>query len=301
MTEQQKLLRLFKLIRLLKQRPGKTVEQLAQSLEVDKRTVYRYFKLLEEVGYEVDRKGDPLRYFLFEDETRQQLQFTEEEAQLLRHALAGVSPMNPLLTSIRQKLFLSSTLLPLADGLVDLQQGILVERLTEVLREGRQVRLIGYQSPNSNTVADRIVEPLSFSEDFSVLNAYEPAAGREKTFKTRRIEEVEVLDTPSRYRGRGEPLDLFGWTGPQKFLVELALTNRAYHLLIEEYPLARAYTSKCKEADFPYFFKGEVRDFRGIGRFVLGLPGEVRVEEPVEFRAYLKGRIEEFGELSIKS
>ncbi|MFC5409091.1 helix-turn-helix transcriptional regulator [Larkinella bovis] len=170
MTEQQKLLRVFKLIRLLKQRPGKTVDQLAQSLEIDKRTVYRYFKLLEEVGYEVDRKGEPVRYFLFEDETRQQPRFTEEEAQLLRHALAGVSPTHPLLTSIRQKLFLSSTLLPLADGLVDLQQGQLIERLSEALREGRQVRLIGYQSPNSNTVADRVVEPLSFTEDFSVLN-----------------------------------------------------------------------------------------------------------------------------------
>ena len=61
MTEQQKLLRLFKLIRLLKQRPGKTIHQLAQSLGITVRTMYRYLVLLEEVGYEIDKKGEPAR------------------------------------------------------------------------------------------------------------------------------------------------------------------------------------------------------------------------------------------------
>ncbi|RCR70540.1 helix-turn-helix transcriptional regulator [Larkinella punicea] len=295
MAPQQKMLRVFKLIRLLKQRPGKTVDQLAQFLEKDKRSVYRYLELLQEVGYEVDSLGSPPRYYLFENETRQQPPFTEEEAQVVRQALAGVSATHPLLAGIRQKLFLSSTLLPLADGLVDIHQGQIVERLAEALRDGRQVRLVGYQSPNSNTVTDRLVEPVSFTDDFSTLNAWEPAAGQEKTFKTRRIEAVAVLDTVCQYRGAGEPLDLFGWAGPQKKIVELSLTHRAYRLLIEDYPLARAYTGKRNDTGFPYFFKGEVRDFRGIGRFVLGIPGEVRIDEPEEFRGYLRGRIGEFG------
>jgi proteasome accessory factor C len=295
MVPQQKLLRVFKLIRLLKQRPGKTVDQLAQFLENDKRTVYRYLKLLDEIGYEVDKKGDPLRYFLFEDETRQQPRFTEDEAQLLRHALAGVVPTHPLLTSIRQKLFLSSTLLPLADGLVDIHQGQIVERLAEALRDGRQVRLVGYQSPNSNTVADRLVEPLSFTDDFSTLNAYEPVAAQEKTFKIRRIGDVEVRDTVCQYRGPGEPLDLFGLAGPELLPVTLHLKARAYRLLIEDYPPAKAYIRKREDHVFPYEFVATVRDWRGLGRFYLGMPGEVKVIEPEDFRVYLRGRIEEFG------
>ncbi len=39
MIAQQKLLRVFTLIRLLKQRPGRTIAQLAQALDIDKRSV----------------------------------------------------------------------------------------------------------------------------------------------------------------------------------------------------------------------------------------------------------------------
>ena len=295
MIAQQKLLRVFKLIRLLKQRPGRTIPQLAQSLEINKRSVYRYFEFLEEVGYLIDSDPATKRYYLFEDETAGRPTFTEEEAEVLRQALAGVAPAHPLLGSIRQKLFLTSSLVPLADGLVDVHQGQVVQRLAEALRDGRQVKLIRYQSPNSNTIADRLVEPLSFSDDYTTLNAYEPASGKVKTFKTRRIEDVSVLDKVSTYKAGEDVLDLFNWSGPKKFFVSLSLTNRAYRLLIEDYPPARAYIDRRDEANFPYYFKGEVRDFRGIGRFILGLPGEVRVEEPEELKVYLRERIWEFG------
>lgn len=293
MIAQQKILRVFKLIRLLKQRPGRTIPQLAQLLDIDKRSVYRYLELLEEVGYlfDIDNRH---RYYLFEDETAGRPTFTEEESEVMRQALAGLTPSHPLLASIRQKLFLASSLVPLADGLVDVHQGRVVQRLAEALRDGRQVRLIRYQSPNSNTIADRLVEPLSFSDDYATLNAYEPASGKVKTFKTRRTEDVAVLDELCMYRAGEDVLDLFGWSGPQLISVSLALTSRAYRLLIEDYPPTRAYTGKRNAADMPYSFRGDVRDFRGIGRFILGLPGEVRVEEPEELKAYLHERIGKF-------
>nr|WP_295934908.1 WYL domain-containing protein [uncultured Dyadobacter sp.] len=294
MTEQQKLLRLFKLIRLLKQRPGKTIDQLAQSLEKDRRTIYRYLNLLEEVGYEIDKKGEPSRYFLFEDETWQKPLFTEDESELLRRAITGIPASHALLPGIRQKLFMSSTLLPLADGLMDIHQARLLEQLAKAIDCGRQVALVRYQSTNSNTVTDRIVESLSFTDDYNVLVAYEPAAGKEKTFKIRRMEEVVLLDTPCQYRGAGAAPDLFDWAGPEKIRVELALTKRAYHLLIEDFPPSRAFTGQRADTAFPYFFKGEVRGFQGVGRFILGLPGEVRVIEPEDLREYLKGRVGEF-------
>lgn len=76
--------------------------------------------------------------------------------------------------------------MPLADGLVDVHQGRVVQRLAKTLRDGRQVRLVRYQSPNSNTIADRLVERLSFSDDYATLNAYEPASDKVKTFRTHR-------------------------------------------------------------------------------------------------------------------
>lgn len=293
MIAQQKILRVFKLIRLLKQRPGRTIPQLAQSLNIDKRSVYRYLELLEEVGYLFD-VDEHHRYYLFEDETAGQPTFTEEEAEVIRQALAGLSPSHPLLGSLRQKLFLASSLVPLADGLVDVHQSQVVQRLAEGLRNGRQVQLSRYQSPNSNTIADRLVEPLSFSDDYATLNAYEPASGRVKTFKTRRIEDVAVLDEPITYRADEDMLDLFGWSGDAWLSVSLGLTNRAYRLLIEEYPPTRAFTSASDDPAFPYCFQGSVRSWIGIGRFVLGLPGEVRVLEPDAFRVYLWERIREF-------
>lgn len=179
MIAQQKLLRVFKLIRLLKQPPGRTIIQLAQSLEIDKRSVYRYIEFLDEVGYCVDSDPATKRHYLFEPETpgkSRKATFTEEEAEVLLQALGSVAPSNPLAGSIRQKLFLTSTLVPLADGLADIHQGQIVQHLAHALREGQQVKLMHYQSPNSNTITDRVVEPISFSDDYATLNAYEPAS-----------------------------------------------------------------------------------------------------------------------------
>lgn len=294
MVAQQKLLRVFKLIRLLKQRPGRTIPQLAQSLGIDKRSVYRYVAFLEEIGYLIDSDLVTKRYYLFEEETAGRLTFTEEESEVLCQALANVPASHPLLGSIRQKLFLASSLIPIGDGLIDVHQGQVVQHLAEALRDRRQIKLLGYQSPNSNTTADRLVEPLSFSDDYATLNAFEPASGKVKTFKTRRVDDVIILDTPKIYKAGEDALDLFGWSGPELFSVLLTLTNRAYRLLIEDYQPVRKYTGKRINDRFPYFFEGDVHDFRGIGRFILGLPGEVQVEEPGELKTYLRERVREF-------
>ena len=54
MAEQRKILRIFKLISLLKGARRRTPTELASILEISKRTVYRYFILLEELGFVLD-------------------------------------------------------------------------------------------------------------------------------------------------------------------------------------------------------------------------------------------------------
>ena len=63
MAEQRKILRIFKLISLLKGVRRRRPEQLADILEISKRTVYRYFILLEELGFviDVDFEGHHIR------------------------------------------------------------------------------------------------------------------------------------------------------------------------------------------------------------------------------------------------
>ena len=298
MPDHSQLLRTLNLIRLLTDRPGKTVPQLARLLDTHPRTVYRYLKTLESVGYAVDIHPQTKHYFLFEADPKTRATFTADESALMSRSLSSVSSDHPLLDSIRRKLFVTSELLPFADELQDRHRAILVEQLAEALHLRRQVRLLRYHSANSNTTTDRLVEPLELIDNYATLKAFDPGDGKEKTFKIKRIEGVTVLETPAAYVPvvtTQLPVDAFNMDGPEPLLVVLHLNRRAYHLLLEERPLTRPYLEpRPHDVDFPYQFRGEVRDWRGIGRFVLGMADQVRVIEPEAFKAFLKEKLSGF-------
>src|SRR5690606_5733802 len=89
MVPQAKILRVFQLIGLLKG-GGRTVGQLASHLEATERTVYRYFKLLEEIGFIIDQDFNG-RYFIHRDEGENpDDQFTLEEVSLLRQLVQKI-------------------------------------------------------------------------------------------------------------------------------------------------------------------------------------------------------------------
>lgn len=290
MIEQAKLLRVLQLIRLLRNERGRTLDQLAQALDCSTRTVRRYLDLLTEVGYLVDEKLDRRgHFFLFEAEPDQVPLFSAEEHALLQQALAGLAESNPLGASLRQKLHRKTELIPLADELVDLQRGRMVQQLGEAVRARLRVRLVRYQPADSGSGRDRVVEPVALTEGFEQLSAVEVASGQLRTYKLRRMEDVQVLDQPCVHPVTEEHLDLFGMTGPAWLPVELHLTERAYRLLVEEHRGARQYVSPAPAGGEPgYVFRGEVRSYLGIGRFVLGLPTEVRVVAPEAFRVFLR-------------
>ncbi|GAA4001908.1 hypothetical protein GCM10022408_11520 [Hymenobacter fastidiosus] len=285
-------MRVFTLIRLLKQRQH-TLAQLAQLLDCHPRTIRRYLELLEEVGYHIDEDEHGRRY-LFESEPDAPAYFSAEETHVLRQALTGLDEHTPLRESLSRKLYQTSELVPLADELLDMHQARVVQRLAEALRQRCRVRLLRYQSSHSGTVRDREVEPLGFTDSYAQLNAVDVATGQTRTYKTRRIEDVELLATPCSHAVTEEQLDVFGLSGTVPELVELRLTARAYRLLVEEYPAARSFVLPVAGAgptDLRYAFRGEVRSYLGIGRFVLGLPTEVQVVEPAAFRAFLREKV----------
>lgn len=284
--EQAKIERVFRLISLLKGR-RRTVPQLASAINTSPRSLYRYLKLLEKLGYLLDY-DEQNRYWIFEAETSKVV-FTVEETALLRPLLASLKNTSPLHASIERKIYLTSELIPLAEELLDRRKGMMVTKLNQAIQERRQVNLLRYHSPHSNSTSDRLVEPLSFTGDFATLNAYEVKSKIIKSFKVNRIDEVELLDS---LQVNDEPIpetDLFGWTGETPVLVELHLAPTAYHLLIEEFPATRTFTERRYEASstFTYQFRAEIRDFTGVGRFILGLHKHIRVVQPEGLKDYL--------------
>lgn len=293
MIPQQKILRVFKLISVLARRPGRTLPQLASYLEVDERTVRRYLDLLEEIGYFVDQDPVTGQRFLFEADPRQRGTFTQEESALIQQLLAAIPTEHPLRDSIHRKVYLTSELVPLASELLAIHHARIVEKLSRAIRDEKQVKLLRYHSTNSTSQTDRLVEPLAFTDNYTLLRAFEPASGIVKSFKIQRIEEVLLLADPITHRDEVPPSDIFGFTDEEPFTVKLGLSTRAYRLLVEEYPAARPFTMPQTNR-FPYRFEAEMRSVIGIGRFILGIPGEVVVEETEPLRAYLRQRVGQF-------
>ena len=90
MAEQRKILRIFKLISLLKGVRKRTPQQIAEVLEVSSRTVYRYFNLLEELGFIIDATMEN-QYFIPTDEGEEyQFTFNSEESVLIRQSLQSL-------------------------------------------------------------------------------------------------------------------------------------------------------------------------------------------------------------------
>ncbi|RMG72646.1 MAG: WYL domain-containing protein [Bacteroidetes bacterium] len=287
MVAQQKMLRIFRLIRLLNRQPGQTVLHLARLLEITPRSVYRYLDLLEELGYAVDRDMEG-RFFIFSETTEDHLPRLEvEEVQQLGELLQNHLPDSEGRAALLRKLYAHSDFNHLAGELVDAHTGQVFRALGEALTLQVQVRLLGYQSPSSGQVSDRLVEPMGFTTDCRHLLAYEPASEMVKQFKLDRIEGVERLESPRKYHGIVDQPDVFGMSGEQEHEVILNLSLRAYRLLVEEFPRTRAQISKQK-GSWPYQYQGTVRAWQGVGRFVLGLPGEIYIVLPEALRAYCR-------------
>lgn len=291
MAAQQKMFRVFKLIGLLTARPGKNVKQLAESLEINPRSVYRYFELLEELGFIVEKDFDD-RYFIFNNEMQNTaaFSFTVEEASLLKRSLNALPETNPLRESIVRKLFFNSELETHSVNLYNARLSQHIEKLSMAIKNERQVVLQNYHSANSNTITDRLVEPIDLIEDYKTIVAYDIKNKGNRHFKIERIDGVKILEKKHKNRQNHHVVetDIFGMSGTENKKVKLILSQRAALLLKEEYPLSRPYVTETKNG---YLFEGNVKSFKGIGRFILGLLDEIEVVRPKGLTDYLMDKI----------
>ena len=301
---QERLLTLLKLVRMLKEPGGQTMAQLLKQLNKKLRTMQRYLNILEEVGYPVDKTtARPARYFLFEPNPEgrgiRHEPLNAKEDELLNLRLADLGTANPVLTSLRQKLQLTTLLLPQPHELHSLRQARTLETLALGIELGLRVRLLSYESGNTGTVRDREVEPLALVNNYTQLASNDVESADFRTYNLSRMGGAELLlDTPCTLPDSGRRPDVFGmaetddWTA-----VELLLTPRGYQQLLRESAAAaadcRPATAAEKADDWAYYYRGRVHGFHGVGRFVLGLPLEVRIVAPEGLRQMVLEKVAE--------
>ena len=301
---QQKLLGLLELVKALKEPGGHTMPELLTRLDKKKRTMQRYLQLLEEVGYPVDKTTTrPARYFLFEPDPEgkgiRHEPLNPRETELLNLRLADLGTPNPVLASLRQKLQLTTLLLPQPHELQSLRQARILETLALGIEQGCRVRLLGYASGNTGTVRDREVEPLALVNNYTQLASNDVESGQFRTYNLSRMGGAELLlDVACTLPDPGRRPDVFGMAETDEWTaVELLLTSRSYQQLLRESAAAaadcRPATAAEKAAGWAYRYRGRVHGFHGVGRFVLGLPLEVRIVAPEELRRVVLEKVRE--------
>lgn len=295
MIPQAKILRVFQLIGLLKG-GGRTVDQLAQQLDSTSRTVYRYFKLLEEIGFIIDQDFHG-RYFIHQEEGENpEDRFTLEEVSILRQLIQSGADKHPLRGTLLKKLAFHSEAKELPEQFLKLRVAKMFRSLSEAIEEGKQVVLKNYHSANSQEITDRLVEPFQFGEGFQSVQALDTKDKQNKYFKLERIGEVVIMDKPFKFQKLHEKTstDIFGISGKKETWVTMKLSLRAYVLLREEFPLSLPYLEKNEsEEERTYTFNGPVLNFKGVGRFVMGLADEITVTSPAEFKSYIKDKLKQ--------
>lgn len=287
---QAKLLRLFQIIAVMK--TGKwSIKSLAERFDMSERTIYRYIQLLEEVEFLVEQDMSGNFFIMTSEDEPGNKEFTTEEMKLVKKLIQSQVDNNPLRAQLLKKLSLNSELDKVPRIIVKARLGKLVEKVAAAIHDKKQVILKSYHSANSNEIADRLIEPIDFGDNYETIVALDLKDKVTKQFKLDRIGEVIKLDSPFAHPElhQHERADIFGMTGKTITWITLQLKMRPYLLLREEHPLSIPYLEKVENGDWQ--FHGPVSSFEGVGRFVMGLIDEVKIVGPKDFGEFVKERL----------
>ena len=143
-------------------------EQLADILEISKRTVYRYFILLEELGFVIDVDFEGCYFIPTEEGEEYQFTFNAEESLLIKQSINSMSSSHNLSEHILKKLHMMSEQAQIGENILNASNGLKIEKLSKAVEDHVQVKLINYSSLNSilvvlYSVSQRISKKLSFA------------------------------------------------------------------------------------------------------------------------------------------
>ena len=294
--DQPKLERLLRLMKLLTANTTYNVDQLAERLEMSRRTIYRYIDTFREAGFVIKKTGDCIRLDKesphFKD-ISQLVHFTEEEAQILKRAIENIDDTNLLKQNLKRKLYSVYDNKTLADTVVRGKNASNIHLLIEAIEEGRQVVLHAYRSGHGGVARDRRVEPFGFTTNYVEVWCYDLESHACKLFKTARIGSVEKEGVwqfeDAHCKGF---IDVFRMHGANRYPIKLELGLLACNLLCEEYPLAENYLHLTE--DHKWILETEVAGMAGVARFVVGLLDDIRIIESSELEEYLQDYFEKY-------
>jgi proteasome accessory factor C len=289
MHNQNKILRVLQMISVLKKQPAKSIRFLAGILDSTDRTVYRYLDLVKELGFEL-QKDQNNKFLIVSGDDYETVSFSKEEASLLRDLVLTAGKDSKLKDSVLQKIYLQSEIAIQGNQILKANLGILVAKINTAITENKRVLLKSYHSINTQKISDRLIEPISLTDNYNSICGFEVDTKTNKYYNIERITEVILLNEQQEFQNmhKLDEMDAFGFSkqNGEKFQVELILTLKAYILLKEEYPMIEKHIKKDKNSSV-YNLNIEVNNPKPITRFILGLKDEIVVVGSNEFKEYL--------------
>ena len=106
--DQPKIERMLRLMKMLTANTSYSVDEMAERLDMSRRTIYRYIDTFREAGFVIKKSGNCIRLDKesphFKD-ISQLVHFTEEEAVILKRAIESIDDTNLLKQNLKSKLY----------------------------------------------------------------------------------------------------------------------------------------------------------------------------------------------------
>ena len=299
MSDQAKFQKMLEVLLLMDCQYGRTITELSERFEISQRTVYRYLDTFKQVGFVIENTNG---YFKIDKEntTVQEishlLHFSEEEAFILSKAIHSIEDTDEFKSKLVKKLYSLYDFDRVIHAISKKEESENIYTLLQAIKQQKQVVLQSYKSGNSKNIRDRIVEPIDFTINYTGVWCYDTEDGVNKVFKASRIKHVQLLESFYNYKPKHKKgiIDIFRMQSFEPVAIILELSLVAYNLIIEEYPLSEKYISKV--TDNLYRLECEVGNFLGVGRFVLGLPGEIQIIASEALKQYVLERHQLFSQ-----
>lgn len=295
--EQPRVERVFRLMRLMTGNVYFTVEELAEKLDTSYRSIYRYIDTFKELGFAVEKiHGNVYRIVKmpssFKDLSKL-VYFSDEEAKIVCNLIENLDSTHALKSALYKKLAAIYDITSINEFKGSKSNAACVQAIRNAMDEKKRVVLKNYASSHSGDIRDRLVEPFGFTNNHIDVWAYDVEKKENRLFKIPRIEWVDVLNEDWMFEGQHHRTNIddfrMGYEG-DGVPVKLELSLRAKNLLVEEFPLAE---SGVKKEGDKWVYSGKVGHMEGVGRFCIGLAGDVKVVDSPELKKYIKAFVKE--------
>lgn len=290
-SEQTKIAKLLRLMKLLTGNVSRTIDQLALEMGTTPRTVYRYIDTIRDAGFVVNKlygnvfaMGKVARGL---SDFNKLIYFTEEEAYIAAKLIEGIDNNNALKRDLQRKLASVYDSTSIANFIDNTTNAANIEALADAIKHKKQVVLKQYESAHSDEAKDRLVEPIEFTANMIDIWAYDVDLRGNRMFKVMRIHSVDITDTDWAFQSKHQALrpDVFRMTGDLEEHVVLSLNTRSKNLLLEEFPLAE---KDLQKEGGKWLLNTTIKSLEGASRFVIGLAADVRIIKGEKLKEYVE-------------